>query len=293
MGGRAPGLSRRAVLAAGLTLPVRGRGQTGFSEAALVAPDGRAIRLFIWPARDRRRGTILFSHGAQSAPDRYQRIVEPWAAAGFEVLAPLHVDSTDHPDHGKFGMLESWAARLIDMQVLRGFAATPLVIAAGHSYGGLVALTLGGAAATIPPGPTAPLHHAGTVCVVAFSPPGATPGLVTRAGYAALAVPAFIETGTGDVPFGAPDARWQVHLDAFEAAPPGDKYALVLDGADHYFGGLIGRFDRPGPVQSAALAKAVDLSTTFLIAYGARDESAQNRLEGSVGTTGEIGLSRK
>ncbi len=84
----------------------------------LQSADGRAVRISRWSVRGKRRGLILFSHGAFSAPKKYLRLIEPWTAAGFEVRAPLHVDSTDHPDHAGYGMLDSWRARLEDMRYL-------------------------------------------------------------------------------------------------------------------------------------------------------------------------------
>ena len=47
---------------------------------------------------------------------------------------------------------------------------------------------------------------------------------------------------------------------------------------DHYFGGLIGRFEVPGEPQVLALEDFKTLSLDFLDAYGAGDASAQARL---------------
>jgi hypothetical protein len=71
---------------------------------------------------------------------------------------------------------------------------------------------------------------------------------------------------------------FHTHLIAYDAAPPGDKYALVLDGVDHYFGGLICKADAPGPPQTAGLLAAVAVSTDFLGAFGAADGAARARL---------------
>lgn len=283
-------MSRRTLLGASLALagarPARGT-------EVVRAQDGRDVRVAVWGAAGERRGLVLFSHGALSSPDKYERVAGRWASAGFDVMAPLHVDSLDHPDHAKYGMLESWSARLQDMRALAARADAPSFVAAGHSYGGLVALTLGGALSAVPPGVEQPLRDRRAGSVVALSPPGASPGLITKDGYAGLAVPAFIQTGTQDVPPGPGDGRWQVHLDAFEAAPAGDKYALVLDGADHYFGGLICRLDRPGPPQDAPLDQALTLSTLFLEAFGAGDGAARATLDAALSDAGPARLSRK
>ena len=184
------------------------------SDSMIKAEEGREVHVSSWPAVGKRRGVILFSHGAMSAPEKYERVIGPWNAAGFEVHAPLHVDSTDHPDHAKYGMLDSWRARLQDMHALADSYGSSSYVAAGHSYGGLVALTLGGVSAEVPPGMKTPLRDSRASVVVACSPPGLTPGLVTSAGFATLAVPAFVQTGDHDVPYNSKDGRWEGHLAA-------------------------------------------------------------------------------
>jgi pimeloyl-ACP methyl ester carboxylesterase len=237
---------------------------------------------------------ILFSHGALSAPEKYARLIGPWTRAGFKVLAPLHVDSTDHPDHARYGMLDSWRCRILDMRALAKFAGADRYIAAGHSYGALTALTLAGATATVPAGVTGPLRDPRAKIVVAFSPPGANPGLITAEGYRGIAVPAFVETGTDDNPPAAMGGgNWRVHLTAYDQAPSGDKYALVLDGADHYFGGLICKPEAPGPPRAAALDIAIARSLDFMKTYDAGDDAARRALERAIGRHDGFNLLRK
>jgi pimeloyl-ACP methyl ester carboxylesterase len=207
-------------------------------------------------------------------------------------LAPLHIDSTSHPDNAKYPASASWSARIQDMRALSAFVNAPSYIAAGHSYGGLTALTLGGAAGVVPPDIKGPLRDPRARCAVAFSPPGATPKLMPG-GYAGISVPAFIQTGTRDVPAGQTDGRWQGHLAAYDDAHPGDKYALVLDGVDHYFGGLICEPDKPGPPQTEQLADAVRLSTVFMEAYGLHSKQARQTLGLELGAIGPAQLTRK
>jgi hypothetical protein len=105
-------------------------------------------------------------------------------------------------------------------------------------------------------------------------------GLIDASGYATLAIPAFIETGTADIPPGAtaPDG-WRGHLAAYDAiASGGDRYAMVLDGADHYFGGVICRPELPGPKQQAQFDLAVARSLAFLRGYGLGERKAQRAL---------------
>ncbi|SFN84426.1 hypothetical protein [Sphingomonas sp. OK281] len=263
----------------------------------LATSSGRVSRVTHWRARDQ-RGTILFSHGALSSPAKYDALILPWVDAGFDVWAPLHVDSTDHPDTKAFPALKSWGARIEDMRALSAHVGG-VHISAGHSYGALTALTMGGAQAVVPMGVSGSLRDPRTRAVVAFSPPGLAPGLIDAAGYAALAVPALIQTGTSDVPPGAPGAAiaadaWKNHLLAYDSATAGgDRFALVLDGADHYFGGLICRPELPGPHQAAQMRQAVAVSLDFLRGFGLSLASSRKILLAHLRTTGPVILSQK
>ncbi|MET0362881.1 MAG: hypothetical protein ABW048_14140, partial [Sphingobium sp.] len=144
----------------------------------LIASDGRIVAVTHWRPARRAVGTILFSHGALSSPAAYDLLILPWVDAGYAVWAPLHVDSLAHPRRADFPGLKSWAARIEDMQLLARHVGAKSWIAAGHSYGGLVALTMGGASPVPPPGYSGTMAAPGVSAVVAFSPPGPMPGLV-------------------------------------------------------------------------------------------------------------------
>jgi len=291
---RGPLIARRAVLSGGLSVTV-GSALAAGSTTTIRTADGRTVNVSIWSARGAQRGVILFSHGALSAPEKYERLLGPWSQAGFKILAPLHVDSTDHPDNALHAKaMDSWRCRIEDMRALSAYAAAPRYIAAGHSYGALTALTLGGAEAAPPAGVAGALRDPLAEAVVAFSPPGPIPTLITREGYGHLAVPALIETGTADSPpavMGGGD--YHTHLAAYDASEPGDKYALVLDGVDHYFGGLICKAEAPGPPQTRGLLDAVAVSIDFLKAYGAGDRSARKTLAAAVMASDGPKLARK
>ena len=275
-------LSRRKLLALIGALAISPGLLAAASEALVIqSAAGRTTTVTVWRAQGAHRGTIVFSHGALSSPAHYDGLIGAWILAGYDVLAPLHVDSSEHPETAKFPGMASWRARIEDMRALAKHIPDASYIAAGHSYGALVALTLGGASAVPPEGLGAPLRDPRVRAVVAFSPPAPIPKLIEAAGYATLAVPALIQTGDRDVPPGsAVDANaWQKHLVAFDAAAPGgDRYALVLAGVDHYFGGLICNPKQTGPDQTAQLRVASELSQLFIEAYGSGSSSARQAL---------------
>jgi alpha-beta hydrolase superfamily lysophospholipase len=263
-------------------------------QLTLRTPDGRDCAVSVWRPRGRRRGLVLFSHGAGSAPRHYLPFILAWARAGFEVQAPLHVDSTEHPETKKFTGFATWSARIHDMRALAASVADTNYVAAGHSYGGLVALTLGGAQAAQPEGVTGALRDPRVVAAIALSPPAPIPKLIEAAGYATLAVPALVQTGDKDIFPGTPADSWRTHLAAYDAAAAGgDRYALVLAGVDHYFGGLICKAEVPGPPQPRQLATATELTTLFLQAYGASAQRARSTLERRLADSGATILQRK
>lgn len=243
----------------------------------------RAIPVWQWqPQQQPARGVILFSHGALSAPWKYEPLLQQWLEAGYEVRAALHVDSTDHPRSGDFPGMASWRARIEDMRALSKDLGDSTYIAAGHSYGALTALSLGGAEASVPKGMSGPLADPKATLVLAFSPPPAIPGLISKEGYSALARPALIQTGTRDIPMASEDG-WEPHLDAYDAAASnGDRYALVLEGVDHYFGGAICRPELPGPKQLVELESAGKLSLQMIAAYAEGSDSAQAILQNAL-----------
>jgi hypothetical protein len=291
-------ISRRFLLLGALASPLLARAATHAPHIHLLRTSaGRAVEVSQWRALTKRRGTIAFSHGAESAPWKYGPLVDAWSQAGYDVLAPLHVDSTSHPMRAKFAGMLSWRARLEDMRAVATMIREPHYFAAGHSYGGLLALTLGGAEPTAPAGYDQPMRDVRVSAVVAFSPPGPLKGFVDAAGYGHLAVPALIQTGDRDQPpaalGGGGSDSWRTHLAAYEAAAPGgERYALVLPGVDHYFGGLICEPSRTGPPQGPQLQQAIAISKLFL-ASRSGNAQAKRRLESLLGSHSEATLTRR
>jgi pimeloyl-ACP methyl ester carboxylesterase len=276
-------IGRRAVLLAApafAAMPMRARAEDTQHISSIVrSSDGRDVQIFAWQPGGTRRGTVLFSHGFAAPPSSYQKLLQPWADAGFLVLAPLHRDSPTHPDHAHFLPAQALPTRLLDMRAAASMLPNAPYVAAGHSYGGLIALTLGGAQPSVPPGMTPPLNDLNAKAALAFSPPGPMPDLITSQGYSAISVPALVQTGDRDFPIvaGKP-GDWHAHLAAFEAAPGKESFGLVLPGVDHYFGNIICRPERPGPPLIAQFGEALDVSILFLQAFGAGDEKARAAL---------------
>lgn len=248
----------------------------------------REVSVSTWQPTHNFKGVILFSHGAASAPWKYEPLIQPWVEHGFAVYAPLHVDSTDHPHHDQYKGMDSWRTRLEDMQLLADTYGQNGYIAAGHSYGALTALVKGGVNAMIPEGIKLPTADPLVLLVLAFSPPPAIPGFVEKQGYSGLAVPALIQTGTQDIPMGGA-TDWTGHLDAYEmSAASGDHYALILEGVDHYFGGAICRPELPGPKLMDEVKQTSDISILMINAYVLGQQSATKLLSKQLSEQGPV-----
>ena len=232
----------------------------------LTGPGDRAIDVSVWTAPNE-RGVIVFGHGHGGRPEAYQKILSRWAEAGFTVVAPLHVDSLDHPRHDDFNRFTGFVARLEDLAVARAFIARthpvmPL-IAAGHSFGSLMS-TLEAGALT----PVGPQGDPAVKAVVLFSSAGNVPGLITPQSYQSLTAPLLMITGDRDQVEGFA-ADWRDHRAAYDLSPPGGRMLMVFEGGDH---SLVGNADADD------FERIVAATTDFMAAYALNDAEARARV---------------
>jgi alpha-beta hydrolase superfamily lysophospholipase len=229
------------------------------------SPDGRTIDMSVWTAPDE-KGVVVFSHGWGGAPASYERVFSAWARHGFTVIAPLHLDSQQHPQHVDDSRV-AFMTRLMDVAVARGVArrthAGKPIVAAGYSFGSLIAMIEGGAAT-----PAGPIGDPDVKGIIAFSTPGDTPGLVRPDTYAAMTTPLLVITGDQDtVPDFVSDPA--DHRHPFERSPAGDKTLITYAGATH---SMIHTIDE------ADLALLIEATENFLDAYALDDAAAKARL---------------
>lgn len=237
------------------------------THVSLPAPDGRTIDVSVWQAADE-QGIIVFSHGWNSEPARYHRIIDYWTAHGFTVVAPMHTDSLAHPQHDQGNSQSFFITRIVDLAVVRGFVEAshpgkPL-IAAGHSFGSLNSLMEAGAV-TI----AGPMGDPAVKAVIALSSPGNIPGVVNPSTFATVSAPVLMVTGDADlVPGFVTEPR--DHRAAFDTSPAGGKMLLTFAGGDH---SLVGNAD------AADFELIAATTVDFMRAHALGDAAAQGRLD--------------
>lgn len=260
------------------------------------AADRRVPVRIAYPDRGRDLPVVVFSHGAYSSKDDYAVLLDAWAAHGYVVVAPTHPDSTKlGMQRGDPAAQRTFPARLVDLKLaldrlpeiesrvpdLAGRVARTRVAAVGHSYGAMVAQTLGGATTFDPATGTTVTTGADprVSAVVLLSGPGAMPPVVRPEDFRTLKVPALVTVGTNDLAQAPGRTGYEWRREAYDLMPPGDRYLLVLRDADHYLGGTIGRDDVPRSANGMAYAAATNgVVLAFLDAYLKRSEDAREYL---------------
>ncbi|WP_184717029.1 alpha/beta hydrolase [Caulobacter sp.] len=222
---------------------------------------------------DAAKGVVIFSHGAGGWPAPYQALLDHWVAAGFMVVAPLHVDSQKHPRRADYNLQSAFPARLADLAAASAWAAQAApglpMASAGHSYGSLMSMIRAGAFQGM-----IPAQDPNTKAALCFSSPGAIKGLVGPTSYQGLTKPMMMITGDQDVVPGlVPD--WHEHLYPFDTSPAGQKYLWQGKGVNH---GLAYHPEAP------AFAEAAALSVAFLKAKVLDDKAAEAVLAGQTST---------
>jgi dienelactone hydrolase len=234
------------------------------SETTMTAAGGRTVPVtIIAPTKPGRYPLIAFSHGNFAAPSRYRAMLDPIAAAGYVIVAPMHVDSELMPQDKPPSQATVWLTRNEDMAL--ALAATPAKAdrrrraVMGHSYGALNAQVAAGATPANPPPRPVVLPQT----LIAWSPPGPLPGLIEASGWSSITTPSLTITGTSDVLPGFID-NWELHRAGHDNTPKGKRWLWVGTGINHYFGGMFGR-EKPASAEDQRLfARAIATTIAFL-----------------------------
>jgi predicted dienelactone hydrolase len=280
-------------------------------DIALTEEDERELAIDLYfPEQGDSFPLLLFSHGNWSDKNSYDRLIEHWVSHGYVVIATNHLDCCGAVSgifnslrYGQFGLIE---ARVADLRRLlasipelekrleqfRGKADMERIAVTGHSFGAFTAQQLGGAGTFDPDQESYVFFKEPRIkAVVALSPPGPMFDTITEQSWQKMSAPTLVTTGTWDIqPSFWPD--WRMHLMSYDSAIPGDKYALVVDGADHFLGNLICRTEREAEPQEDALQMVKVASTAFLDSYLKASAAAADFIASDTLTTTTSGFAR-
>jgi predicted dienelactone hydrolase len=237
---------------------------------------------------------IVFSHGALSSKDLYHRITDHWASHGYATILPTHLDSEslgysfknplprDKVFFGRIGdmtfILDSLEA-IATKAGISGRLDGTRIAAAGHSFGGWMALIMAGLPVTMPDGTSKSFRDERVKAMIAYNGIGPM-DQIGNEGWRDVKIPVFAASGTND-PGATGDGTmrpWRWRIGAYDLAGSKEKYAVSITMGDHYYGGLICREGAGGKPDPEGLSFVNGASTAFLDAYLKADPAARKFL---------------
>lgn len=265
-----------------------------------VKKGDRAIPVRVYlPAARTPAPIVLFSHGLGGSREGNVFMGEHWAKRGYVAVFMQHLGSDssvwrDAPKGETMHAMNSAASyrsyrvRVLDvhatldhLQAWNADAASPLkgrldlkrIGMSGHSFGALTTQAVAGQWR-----PVLKMRDKRIIAAVMFSPSVPARGDVEKA-FASVDIPWLLMTGTNDnALIGTSDA--ESRLLVYPALPPGGKYELVLEGAEHSAftdRALPGDKEPRNPNHHKAI---LALSTAFWDAYLRKDAAARAWLDG-------------
>ena len=250
---------------------------------------------------------ILFSHGFGGNKDAFGPISKHWASNGYVVIHPTHADGLirrkadlkkddeKSPDQPRFGGLLGGlnnpaiiGDRVADLvMVLDHLDRLPTLVpslkdkidaksigVAGHSFGAYTAMLIGGVTVDLGQDKAKSFLDKRVKCILPISAQGTGQQGLTEKSWAVLKLPMMTITGTRDRGAGGQDVEWK--KEPYKYSPKGDKFLVVIDGANHFsFGGAGGFGGR-----SDAITESVNLcSTHFWDAYLKDSQASKKYLQ--------------
>lgn len=257
------------------------------------------LRIYL-PAIQSTSPVVVFSHGLGGSRKGSRYLGKHWSERGYAAVFIQHPGSDesiwkDKPKHKRMAalkraanrrnfmrrvrdipavldQLESWNTS--DGHALNGKLNLERVGMSGHSFGALTTQAVSGQAYW----GRRSLADARIKAAIAFSPRPPKRGTPEKA-FGKVDIPWMLMTGTKDEPIiGSADA--ESRLDIFPALPAGDKYEVVLHGAEHMAFtdmSLAGEVEKRNPNHHRAI---LALSTAFWDACLRDDEAAGDWLQG-------------
>ncbi len=257
-----------------------------------VSVENREMSLrIVYPDQGGPYPIIVFSHGTFSSSDKYNLVVEFWAERGYVVILPNHLDANYGIIPSKTeDMIRIIHTRISDMSFildnldaiegqnpgLKGKLNRNQIIAAGHSIGTQVVLVNTGQRIRNPTNNyVTESSEDRFMAAVMLSDPGKM-SMMPDDTWKGGSAPTFLSTGSEDYGLmgdGRREAEYQNEILTLPDESTGDKYLLLIERGDHYFGGLIHRdVDKAPDYDGLAIFNAASLA--FMDAHTRDAESA-------------------
>jgi dienelactone hydrolase len=272
-------------------MPSTGQPQTIAVKPIAVPFDGRDVDLQVKvtaPRQGQDLPVIVFSHGNAWSMDGYEPLVDRWAAAGFIVVQPTHLDSRRNGigfDEPRFGTI--WRVRIADLHAVLDHLGQVIdeagladrgdqsrVALVGHSWGAQTVGALLGARVFDSAGnATEDFSRESITAGVLIAATGTGDSLTPFAqqhlpfmkpDYSTMTTPALIIAGDKDqskMSTRGPD--W--FLDAYELSPAPKSLLIVQDG-EHTLGGIAGEsVSETTDTDPARVALVADAVAAYLL----------------------------
>ena len=257
-----------------------------------------------YPEGDGPYPLIVFSHGFGGSKDAFSTIARHWADHGYVVLQPTHDDGLRRRDGdhtaggGRLGRLgaggllaglndpDRIADRVADLVLildslakiekaapgLEGRIDAKRIGVGGHSFGAYTAMLIGGVTVDLGGEQGRSFRDPRVTCILPISAQGTGQQGLTEGSWAGLTIPMMTITGTRDQGVGGQGVEWK--KEPYRFSPPGSKYLVVIDGANHLsFGGGLG-------LRGSGVTDVVKLtSTLFWDAFLKDSEPARASLQ--------------
>jgi len=262
------------------------------------------VRIF-YPNAAKIYPVIVFSHGAGGSQSCCDGLTRHWASYGYVTIQPTHDDSAvQRRNQGEenISFLQAvrdalkkptlWESRPVDISYvldalrllgnrvpgLLGKIDADRIGVGGHSMGSYTTEAIAGALVNLPGQPGRNFADPRVKAVLCLSPQGPGQFGLNDHSFDKISLPYMGMTGSLDSLGAVASPAW--HKTLFERSQPGDKYHLLIEGANHMSfitprTPLLGRTDQGGNIfdytNSAALA--------FWEAYLKGDARAKRYLE--------------
>ena len=240
-----------------------------------------------FPKDDGEYPLIVFSHGFGGNKDAFATVSRHWASHGYFVIQPTHADGLARRDgDGNAGgatrgrlragglvaglndpdriadrvadlvlILDSLAEIVKATPGLEGRIDAKRIGVGGHSFGAYTAMLIGGVTVDLGGEKDRSFRDRRVTCILPISAQGTGQQGLTEASWAGLTIPMMTMTGTRDQGVGGQGVEWK--KEPYTFSPPGAKYLVVIDGANHFsFGGGLG-------VRSSGVTDVVKLTSTL------------------------------